>query len=56
MVSGLFLGSKLRGADKDQQAADEDVRVPAGRSRLMLTLIGVGAKHSDIKQEEKCRS
>lgn len=25
MVSGLFLGSVLRGADEDQQAADEDI-------------------------------
>lgn len=54
MLSGLFLGS-ARGADEDQQAADEDVCVPAGRSGLMLTLIGASAESSHIKQDELCR-
>lgn len=39
MLSGHFLGSVLRGADGDQQAADEDVSVPAGNSSLSFTLI-----------------
>lgn len=56
MVSGIFLGSVLRGADEDQQAADEDVSVPAGESGLALTLISACAEHSHIKQEEKCLS
>lgn len=55
MLSGLFLRSVLRGADEDQQAADEDVCVPAGRSGLMLTLIGASAERSHIKQDELCR-
>lgn len=53
MVSGLFLGSVPRGADEDQQAADEDVSVPAGKSGLVFTLIRACAEHSHIKQEEK---
>lgn len=50
MVSGLFLGSVLRGADEDQQAADEDVSVPAGKSGLALMLIRACAEHSHIKR------
>lgn len=46
MVSVLFLGSVLRGADEDQQAADEDVSVPAGKSGLAFTLIRAFAEHS----------
>lgn len=38
MLSGHLLGSVLRGADEDQQAAD-DVSVPAGNISLLLTLI-----------------
>lgn len=56
MVSGLFLGSVLRGADEDQQAADEDVCVPAGQSSFVFTLIRACAEHSHIKQEEKSLS
>lgn len=50
MVSGLFLGSVLRGVDEDQQAADEDVSVSAGRSGLPFTLIRAYAEHSHIKR------
>lgn len=53
MVSGIFLGSVLRGADRDQQAADEDVSVPEGKSCLAFTLIRACAEHSYIKQKGK---
>ncbi len=50
MVSGLSLGSVLRGAGEDQRAADEDVSVSAGQSGLLFTLIRAYAEHSHIKQ------
>lgn len=53
MLSGHFLGSVLRGADEDQQAADEDVSVPAGNSSLVFTLIRACAESFTHKTGEK---